>query len=94
MGIQIRGAALPIAKVSIRPANGPKYTNLKREDFNYFMAPSGVGAGPFVVLVRYQVSSELGDHRLKLISALDPNAQIGSKQIIKGVKLNSVIGDA
>lgn len=70
MAIQIRGAPVPVQAVSIRPSSGSKYTALKREDYNHFSASSGVGPGPFTVLVRLQGGKKVFVHNVKLNEAL------------------------
>ncbi|ORY88013.1 RlpA-like double-psi beta-barrel-protein domain-containing protein-containing protein [Leucosporidium creatinivorum] len=70
MAIQIRGAAFPVQSVAIRAATSSSYTNLKRENYNYFSATSGAGAGPFVVLVRYQNGSKSIIKNVKLNSVI------------------------
>ncbi|ORY88014.1 RlpA-like double-psi beta-barrel-protein domain-containing protein-containing protein [Leucosporidium creatinivorum] len=71
MAIQVRGAAFPVQSIAIRAATSATYTNLKREDYNYFSATSGMGNGPFVVLVRYQNGSKTIIKNVKLNSIVE-----------------------
>nr|QGR27068.1 expansin-like protein 1 [Glaciozyma antarctica] len=72
-GIQGHNAAIPIKSLSIRASSATKLTTLKREDFNYFVAPAGLGPGPFVAVVRYQNGSKSTHKGLRL------NAVIGDE---------------
>jgi expansin (peptidoglycan-binding protein) len=46
--IQLRDHRYPVASAAWRPSGSTgKYTRLPREDYNYFVAASGMGAGPY-----------------------------------------------
>jgi len=45
--IQVRDHRYPVASVAWRPAGSTKFTKLPREMYNYFVAASGMGAGPY-----------------------------------------------
>lgn len=45
--IQVRDHRYPVASVAWRPSGTTKFTKLPREDYNYFVAASGMGAGPY-----------------------------------------------
>jgi len=46
--IQVRDHRNPVAAVAFRPTgSGTGYTTLARQAYDYFLAPSGMGAGPF-----------------------------------------------
>ena len=50
IGIQVRDHRYPIAKLEARDASGG-WTAIARADYNYFVAPHGLGAGPFALRV-------------------------------------------
>ncbi|KAI5475079.1 hypothetical protein MNV49_001955 [Pseudohyphozyma bogoriensis] len=52
--IQPRGGAVGISAVSIKESSASSYTSLARQNYNYWLAESGAGAGPFSVLVDWQ----------------------------------------
>ncbi|MEP6503561.1 MAG: expansin EXLX1 family cellulose-binding protein [Betaproteobacteria bacterium] len=46
--IQVRDQRNPVAGVAYRPTgSSAAYTALGRQDYNYFLAPAGMGAGPY-----------------------------------------------
>jgi expansin (peptidoglycan-binding protein) len=48
MAVQVRDHLYPIAKLEARTAgSGNAYTTIVRESHNYFVAPSGLGIGPY-----------------------------------------------
>ncbi|KAL8291444.1 hypothetical protein RQP46_002422 [Phenoliferia psychrophenolica] len=53
-GIQPRGGRVAVSSVSIKEDTATSYTALTRENYNYWVATSGAGAGPFTVLVDWQ----------------------------------------
>ncbi|TXD86119.1 lipoprotein A-like protein [Mitsuaria sp. TWR114] len=50
-GVQVRDHAGPVASLEYRPSSGGAFTTLGREMYNYFIAPSGMGPGPYDIRI-------------------------------------------
>ncbi|WP_423596940.1 expansin EXLX1 family cellulose-binding protein [Roseateles sp. MS654] len=50
-GVQVRDHSSPVATLAYRPTSGGAFTTLNREMYNYFIAPSGMGPGPYDIQI-------------------------------------------
>ncbi|WP_343639913.1 expansin EXLX1 family cellulose-binding protein [Roseateles sp.] len=50
-GVQVRDQSSPVATLEYRPSSGGGFTALGREMYNYFIAPSGMGPGPYDIRI-------------------------------------------
>lgn len=50
-GVQVRDHSSPVASLAYRPSSGGAFTTLGREMYNYFIAPSGMGPGPYDIQI-------------------------------------------
>jgi expansin (peptidoglycan-binding protein) len=64
--VQIRNHRYPIATVEYRNANGG-YTQMAREDYNYFLEAAGMGEGPYTLRVTDVLGQELEDTGIPLL---------------------------
>ncbi len=78
--IQVRNHAVPVAKLEVR--KGGAYADLSREDYNYFVAASGVGDQPSGLALRVTSSDgRVVEDVLPLPEGIPANATIdGTKQ--------------
>ena len=68
--IQIRNHRYPIARVAARDAAGA-WNDIPREDYNYFVAASGLGPGPYALRVTDDRGHTLEDTGIGFVVALD-----------------------
>lgn len=70
--VQVRNGRYPIKKLEYYDKAAKKYVELQRQEYNYFTAPSGMGAGPYQFRVTDFYGHVLVDSGIKMNSKETP----------------------
>ncbi|HJV68918.1 expansin EXLX1 family cellulose-binding protein [Ideonella sp.] len=91
--IQVRDHRYPVASVAWRPSGTTKFTKLPREMYNYFVATSGMGAGPY----DFKITDVFGQVVKVYKVALDVGVDIPTKKqfpLLGGQTVRRVLSSA
>jgi expansin (peptidoglycan-binding protein) len=67
MGVQVRNSSLPVKKVEMQ--KGTSWMALEQQSYNYYLAPSNPGPGPFTFRVTSTTEKQITDSGIALKDA-------------------------
>ncbi len=70
--VQVRNGRYPIKKLEYLDKSTGKYVELERQEYNYFTAPSGMGAGPYTFRVTDFYGHVLVDKNISINTSETP----------------------